>query len=72
MRNMGYPPGWLEEAKLQHSGITLFDSEGEVDRGSDEEGEVILPGDKDRFDPKKFIDFPGFNVKTPSGIRDVN
>jgi hypothetical protein len=25
MRLMGYPPGWLEEAKVTHSGIALID-----------------------------------------------
>ena len=28
MRLLGYPPGWLEEAKVSHSGITLYDSQG--------------------------------------------
>lgn len=27
MRLYGYPPGWLEEAKVTHSGLTLFNSE---------------------------------------------
>jgi zinc finger CCHC domain-containing protein 8 len=26
MRLLGYPPGWLEEARISHSGITMFDS----------------------------------------------
>ncbi|KAI5641667.1 PSP domain-containing protein [Phthorimaea operculella] len=26
MRQLGYPPGWLEEARISHSGITMFDS----------------------------------------------
>lgn len=28
MHLLGYPPGWLEEAKVVHSGITLFDGKG--------------------------------------------
>lgn len=72
MRDIGYPPGWLEEARLQHSGLSLFNSEGVAEAGcSDEEGEIIAPGDKDQYDIKKLIDFPGFNVETPLGIRDV-
>lgn len=27
MRVLGYPPAWLEEAKVEHSGITLFNSD---------------------------------------------
>lgn len=26
MRVLGYPPAWLEEARISHSGISLFDS----------------------------------------------
>lgn len=26
MRLLGYPPGWLEEARISHSGIRLFDA----------------------------------------------
>lgn len=29
MRVLGYPPGWLEEAKVRHSGINLLDSTGQ-------------------------------------------
>lgn len=28
MRIYGYPPGWLEEARIVHSGLTVFDSTG--------------------------------------------
>lgn len=27
MRVLGYPPGWLEDAKVEHSGINLFNSD---------------------------------------------
>lgn len=27
MRLFGYPPGWLMNAKITHSGLSLFDSE---------------------------------------------
>lgn len=26
MRLAGYPPAWMEEAKISHSGLTMFDS----------------------------------------------
>jgi zinc finger CCHC domain-containing protein 8 len=28
MRALGYPPGWFEEARISHSGLTLYDSQG--------------------------------------------
>lgn len=28
MRMLGYPPGWLEEAKKQVSGLMMFDKHG--------------------------------------------
>lgn len=73
MRILGYPPGWIEEARVQHSGLTLFNSDGRADRDpADEEGELILDGEKDEFDVKKIVDFPGFNVPPPHGTRDVS
>ncbi|KAK2576331.1 hypothetical protein KPH14_005692 [Odynerus spinipes] len=71
MRVLGYPPGWLEEARLQHSGLTLFNSDGvpEVDP-NEEPGEIIFEGDKDQYDIKKIFDFPGFNVPPPPGTHD--
>ncbi|CAG9585157.1 unnamed protein product [Danaus chrysippus] len=67
MRLLGYPPGWLEDARISHSGITLFDSTGRATLGpDDEEGELYEPGSKDKFDIKKILDFPGFNVAASS------
>ncbi|KAJ8312797.1 hypothetical protein KUTeg_010170 [Tegillarca granosa] len=43
MRVMGYPPGWLEDAKVQTSGLAMFDKDGkEVVSNEDtlEDGEV--------------------------------
>ncbi|CAK9809839.1 Zinc finger CCHC domain-containing protein 8 homolog [Anthophora plagiata] len=71
MRTLGYPPGWLEEARLQHSGLTLFNSDGVAERETnDEPGEVFEARDKDQYDVKKIYDFPGFNVPPPPGTRD--
>ncbi|XP_023934739.1 zinc finger CCHC domain-containing protein 8 [Bicyclus anynana] len=67
MRLLGYPPGWLEEAKISHSGITLFDSTGNATQDPEEEdGEICQPGSKDKFDIKKILDFPGYNVPASS------
>lgn len=71
MRALGYPPGWLEEARLQHSGITLFNSDGVAEDDPDAEiGEIFFQGDRDKFDTDKIIEFPGFNMPTPKGTRD--
>ena len=73
MRTLGYPPGWLDEARLQHSGLTLFNSDGVAEVDPDIElGEIVLDGDRDKFDITKIIDFPGFNIPVPKEIRDVS
>ncbi|KAM8714288.1 hypothetical protein ACLKA7_014423 [Drosophila subpalustris] len=60
MRVLGYPPAWLEEAKVQSSGITLFNADGtEVQGPEEEEGE----SDSFKYDVNKIIDFPGFNAQ---------
>lgn len=28
MRQLGYPPGWLKEAEMENSGITMYDGNG--------------------------------------------
>ncbi|CAD0196968.1 unnamed protein product [Chrysodeixis includens] len=67
MRMLGYPPGWLEEARISHSGIMMFDSKGNATlEPEEEEGEVAEPGSKEKFDIKKILDFPGFNVPASS------
>ncbi|KAK8936303.1 hypothetical protein KSP39_PZI013612 [Platanthera zijinensis] len=65
MRELGYPPGYLDdEEEDQPSGITIFaDEEEEIER---EEGE--LP---ERLDPapskrrRKTVEFPGINAPIP-------
>lgn len=73
MRLLGYPPGWLEEAHLQHSGLSLFNSDGIAESDTHkEEGEIITSKDRDKYDIKKIYDFPGFNVPPPPGTADVS
>uniref|UniRef100_A0A1B0AF31 CCHC-type domain-containing protein n=1 Tax=Glossina pallidipes TaxID=7398 RepID=A0A1B0AF31_GLOPL len=68
MRYLGYPPGWLEDAKVEHSGITLFNSD--VIYHIARQGSAVLNSDQDegeveprtyKYDASKIIDFPGFN-----------
>lgn len=71
MRILGYPPGWLEQAKVYHSGITLFDSNGiKIIESDDEDGEVDQQ--KDKYDIKKIISYPGFNTIASKDIVDVS
>lgn len=71
MRVLGYPPGWLEQAKVYHSGIALFDAKGlKIMDTDDEEGEVDQQ--KDKFDIKKIISFPGFNTIASKDVVDVS
>ncbi|XP_034103622.1 zinc finger CCHC domain-containing protein 8 homolog [Drosophila albomicans] len=67
MRVLGYPPAWLEEAKVQSSGITLFNADGtEVQGPEEEEGEA----DSFKYDVNKIIDFPGYNAEPGSKFYD--
>uniref|UniRef100_A0A1B6D012 CCHC-type domain-containing protein n=1 Tax=Clastoptera arizonana TaxID=38151 RepID=A0A1B6D012_9HEMI len=71
MRLLGYPLGWLEEIRVSHSGITMFDGSGnEVTYPEDEEGEVVRPEERDKYDVKKIISYPGFNVPPSSKVTD--
>lgn len=53
MREMGYPPGWVEEAFETNSDIALFDSEGKLLNSMKKEV---------RINPEKIVEFPGFNA----------
>ncbi|XP_054257858.1 zinc finger CCHC domain-containing protein 8 homolog isoform X2 [Macrosteles quadrilineatus] len=71
MRRLGYPPGWLLEAKVSHSGISMFDGQGrEVNDPDTEVGEVVEEGSKDKYDIRKIVHYPGFNVPPPPGFYD--
>lgn len=72
MRTLGYPPGWLEEAKQEHSGLNLYNSDGRrVLDPAEEVGEIFSPEDNIKFDIKKIHDYPGYNVPPAPGVRDV-
>lgn len=69
MRSLGYPPGWLLEAKVDHSGIEMFDVDGNrVPNADEEEGEIGSA--ITMYDESKIITFPGFNEWPPPGTLD--
>lgn len=53
MRLYGYPPGWLEDAKVQNSGLALFTGKEQEDTN---EEKVI------KYDIQKIHEYPGFNI----------
>lgn len=65
MRMFGYPPGWLEETRITHSGIAL------INESSNAEGSGDLANDgKDTYDISKLIDYPGYNVPSTHDLLD--
>ncbi|XP_074868804.1 zinc finger CCHC domain-containing protein 8 isoform X2 [Carettochelys insculpta] len=69
MRQLGYPPGWLKEAELEDSGLALYD--GKDATGGETEDERACQQNKCiTYDVSKLINYPGFNMSTPSGISD--
>lgn len=64
MRQLGYPPGWLEEAKIQHSNLKMF--------GINAQKSTNKSLKKAGLDEKKIIDYPGFNVPLGKGAKDVS
>uniref|UniRef100_A0A8D0H644 Zinc finger CCHC domain-containing protein 8 n=1 Tax=Sphenodon punctatus TaxID=8508 RepID=A0A8D0H644_SPHPU len=69
MRQLGYPPGWLKEAEMENSGLALYD--GNESAGGETENEDSYQQNKCvSYDLSKLINYPGFNISTPSGIPD--
>nr|XP_046243468.1 zinc finger CCHC domain-containing protein 8 [Scatophagus argus] len=66
MRQLGYPPGWLKEAEMENSGLTLYD-------GSVSNDDNVIHNTSSQnisYDVSKLIDFPGFNVPAPNKMKD--
>uniref|UniRef100_A0A3Q4HP87 Zinc finger CCHC domain-containing protein 8 n=1 Tax=Neolamprologus brichardi TaxID=32507 RepID=A0A3Q4HP87_NEOBR len=67
MRQLGYPPGWLKEAEMENSGLSLYDGNGNDGTGTDNTNSQNLS-----YDVSKLVDFPGFNVAAPHKMKDVS
>lgn len=63
MRMLGYPPGWIEEAHISHSNLSMFDIEGQDVKSSVKK--------KNGIDPEKVVEYPGFNAPMEEGTYDV-
>lgn len=60
---MGYPPGWLEEAKFVYSNLDMFDGEGKTVKEKSKRRQGL--------NPEKIIEYPGFNVPAEKYVKDV-
>lgn len=71
MRVLGYPPGWMKEAEIRHSGIALFLNQGQAlsDLGA-EDGEVLEDHEKVRYDLDRLVAWPGFNAPLIESVRE--
>ncbi|MEE6504033.1 hypothetical protein FKM82_005050 [Ascaphus truei] len=69
MRKLGYPPGWLKEAELENSGLSLYDGKDSSDREI-EDGESGAKKKHVSYDVSKLVTYPGFNFSTPPGMVD--
>lgn len=65
MRTVGYPPGWLEEAKFVTSNLEMFDLDGKNVKNTSSRRVKGL-------DPSKVVDYPGFNVPFEKDFKDVS
>lgn len=63
MRQLGYPPGWLKEAEMENSGLSLYD-------GNVSNEDVGSTSQNVSYDVSKLVDFPGFNVVAPHEMKD--
>ncbi|XP_077571135.1 zinc finger CCHC domain-containing protein 8 [Stigmatopora nigra] len=63
MRRLGYPPGWLKEAEMETSGLTLYDGNVSNDNSMTSPQNIS-------YDISKLVDFPGFNVPAPHKVKD--
>ncbi|KAM6931382.1 zinc finger CCHC domain-containing protein 8 [Xenentodon cancila] len=64
MRQLGYPPGWLKEAEMENSGLSLYDGNAPNDATDCSSPQSLS------YDVAKLVDFPGFNVAAPYKMKD--
>ncbi|KAL3629539.1 hypothetical protein CASFOL_026761 [Castilleja foliolosa] len=66
MREMGYPPGYLDvDVEDQPSGITIFGEEIVTAKEEGEEGEILGASHVQEPSKKMTVEFPGINAPIP-------
>ncbi|KAJ1093202.1 hypothetical protein NDU88_006309 [Pleurodeles waltl] len=69
MRQLGYPPGWLKDAEMENSGLSLYDGKDTSD-GELEDGETFQKPTCISYDLSRLVNYPGFNTTAPRGCVD--
>lgn len=71
MRMFGYPPAWIEESKIHHSGLSLFveKDKRQLQPGEDD-GE--MENNNFKYDIQKIYDYPGFNTQAGKSFVDLH
>ncbi|NP_001086929.1 zinc finger CCHC domain-containing protein 8 [Xenopus laevis] len=71
MRELGYPPGWLKEAELENSGLSLYDGKERLDASDGEIEDRDTEAKKHvSYDVSKLVNYPGFNISAPPDMFD--
>lgn len=64
MRHLGYPPGYLP--KTVKPSLLIYDGDGSINDYIEEEDEH----ENEEHFRSSFIEYPGFNIPLPEGVRD--
>jgi len=66
MRLLGYPPGWLMEARVHTGELEVYGGDGSALLQPDGEAGEVSGGAK--YAPEKLVEFPGFNCPLPPDV----
>lgn len=71
MRMFGYPPAWIEESKIHHSGLSLFvEKDKRQLQPAEDDGE--MENNNFKYDIQKIYDYPGFNTQAGKSFVDLH
>ena len=64
MRQLGYPPGWLSEARVSQSGLALYHEDtGRLEAAQEGEDGEVGEETKEQYDIDRLVSWPGFNAE---------
>jgi len=77
MREQGYPPGWLAMAEVRKASVSV-NEEGQINEinphlGENEDSDSEDEGKRTQLvglDVNKIVEYPGFNMPMPKGVKD--
>ena len=72
MRKLGYPTGWLLEAQVKETKLSVVDGQQGEEAKSKEDGNEVKKEEIEQveYDPDRIYTFPGFNEAPPSNVID--